>query len=95
MEYSCVQLADLLDEILMIIFKQLYNIEVFYSLIGVSKRFNKILHDPSFTSVLRLVEYSVDDHVCSLHYRMFHRFCLQILPQIHHTRKISLKRFNK
>ncbi|CAF2819832.1 unnamed protein product [Rotaria sp. Silwood2] len=56
----------------------------FYSLIGVNKRLNKILHDPTFTSVLTLIDYSVDGCICSLPYPMFYRFCSQILPQIYH-----------
>ncbi|CAF3716482.1 unnamed protein product [Rotaria socialis] len=84
MKYSCVQLTDLADEILMIIFNQLHNVEALYSLIGVNKRLNKILHDPTFTCVLTLMDYSVDGSISSLPYPMFHRFCSQILPQIHH-----------
>jgi hypothetical protein len=30
------------------------------------------------------MDHSVDGRVCSLPYPMFNRFCLQILPQIHH-----------
>jgi hypothetical protein len=56
MEYSCVQLNDLSDEILMIIFKELSNIAVFYSLIGVSKRLNKTLHT-IFTNRLTLLSF--------------------------------------
>jgi hypothetical protein len=49
MEYSCIQLNDLPDEILMIILKKLNNLEILYSLIGVNKRSNKIVHDTIFT----------------------------------------------
>ena len=80
MEYSSVQLTDLPDEILIIIFKQLDNVEALYSLINVNKRLNKILHDPIFTSSLTLMDHSVDGRICSLSYSMFNRFCLQILP---------------
>ena len=37
MKYGCVQLTDLSDEILMIILKQLHNVEALYSLIDVNK----------------------------------------------------------
>jgi len=83
MESACVQLTDLPDEILIIIFKQLHYVEALYSLIDVNKRLNKILHDPSFTSALTLMDHSVDGRICSLPYPMFYRF-LQILPRIHH-----------
>ena len=52
MEYSCVQLNDLPDEILLIILKKLSNIEVFYSLLDVNKRLNKITYDSIFTNRL-------------------------------------------
>jgi hypothetical protein len=84
MEHSCIQFTDLPDEILMIIFKQLYNIEVLYSFIGVNKRLNKIVHDSTFTNVLTLLNYPLDGSICSLPYPMLNRFYLQILPQIHH-----------
>ncbi|UJR30007.1 hypothetical protein I4U23_017553 [Adineta vaga] len=84
MEYSCVQLTDLPDEILMIIFKKLRNVEALYSLTDVNTRLNKILHDPVFTSVLTLMDRSVNNRICSLSYPILHRFYLQILPQIHH-----------
>jgi hypothetical protein len=44
-----VQLDDLPDEILMYIFKKLYNDEVLYSLMDVNQRLNRILHDRIFT----------------------------------------------
>jgi hypothetical protein len=84
MEYSGIQLTDLPDEILMTIFKQLYGVEILYSLIGVNKRLNRIVHDPIFTSVITLFNYRLDDSIYSLSYPMLDRFCSQILPQIHH-----------
>ncbi len=41
--YSLIQLNDLPDEILLIIFKKLNNIELLYSLINVNKRVKKIV----------------------------------------------------
>ncbi len=84
MEYSGVQLTDLPNEILMTIFKQLDGVEILYSLIGVSKRLNKIVHDPIFTHELTLLNNRLDGSICSLSYPMLIRFCLEILPQIHH-----------
>src|SRR5690349_20829140 len=83
MEYSCVQLNDLPDEILLIIFKKLANIEVLYSLIGVNKRLNKIAHDFVFTNHLALLTSTSDGFVYSLRYLILDRFCLHILPKIH------------
>jgi len=50
MKYSCVQLLNFPDEILMIIFKKLDNIEVLYSLMNINMRLNQILSDPVFTT---------------------------------------------
>ncbi|CAF0798961.1 unnamed protein product [Adineta steineri] len=85
MEYSCVHLTDLPDEILMIIFKKLHNVEALYSLIDVNKRLNKILHDPIFTSTLTLMNYSVDGRICSLPDAIYHRLFMKILLAVHHN----------
>ncbi|CAF1485932.1 unnamed protein product [Rotaria sordida] len=76
MEYSCLGLNDLADEILMIIFKKLDNIEVLYSLLGVNQRLNKIVHDSVFTNSLFLGSELRNDMIRD-------RFCSKILPEIH------------
>jgi hypothetical protein len=83
MEYSCIQLNDLPDEILMIIFKKLANAEVLYSLSGVNKRLNKIIHDSVFTNDLSLLMSTSDGLVYSLSDLILDRFCSHILPKIH------------
>jgi hypothetical protein len=83
MEYSCVQLNDLPDEVLMIIFKKLANIEILYSLVGVNKRLNKIVHDSVFTNHLTLTLSSSNGFVYSLPNSILNRLCLYILPKIH------------
>jgi len=85
MEYSCIGLNDLPDEILMIILKKLNNFDILYSFQGVNQRLNKILQDPIFTSHLTFVKWLshnfIDLICCDM---MLNRFCLQILPSIHH-----------
>jgi hypothetical protein len=83
MKYSCVQLNDLPDEILLTIFKKLYNAEVLYSLIGVNKRLNKIAQDTIFTGHLTLIRCSLNDSIYPVTESMLDRFCSQILPEIH------------
>jgi hypothetical protein len=80
---SCVQLNDLPDEILMIIFKKLAKAEVLYSLLGVDKRLNKIAHDSVFTNDLPLLMSTSDGLVYSLPDPILDRFCSHILPKIH------------
>ncbi|CAF5097090.1 unnamed protein product [Rotaria sp. Silwood1] len=83
MAHSLVQLNDLPDEILMIIFKNLDNDEVLYSLIGVNKRLNTFVHDSTFTSHLTLMRRFSNNTIHPLSDTIIDRF-LQILPSIHH-----------
>ncbi|CAF4580535.1 unnamed protein product [Rotaria sp. Silwood2] len=88
MEYSCVGLNDLPDEILMIIFKKLNNFDVLYSLHGVNQRLNKLIQDSIFTNRLTFVKcflYNFIDLISSD--MILNRFCLQILPEICHKIK--------
>ncbi|CAF0910860.1 unnamed protein product [Rotaria sordida] len=85
MKYSFIQLNNLPDEILLIILKNLHNVEVLDSLIGVNKRLNTIAYDSIFTNHLTL--YFMDKRISSLPDPMLDRFCLQILPEIHHKIK--------
>lgn len=87
MDDLLIQLNDLPDELLIIIFKNMYNTEVLYYLINVNKRFNKILHDPIFTSCLSLMRCSSYGLCYPLHDSILDRFCLEILHEIHHKIK--------
>ncbi len=77
------KLNDLPDEILLIIFKKIDNIEVLYSFIGVNKRFNKLVHDSIFTNCLTMTRCSSNGSFDRLDNQILDRFCLQILPEIH------------
>ncbi|CAF1319549.1 unnamed protein product [Rotaria sp. Silwood1] len=84
MEYSCTGLNNLPDEILMIIFQKLNNIDVLYSFYGINQRLNKIIHDRIFTSHLTFVKWLSDNFIDLFSSNiMLNRFCLQILPSIH------------
>ncbi|CAF3395329.1 unnamed protein product [Rotaria sp. Silwood1] len=92
MEASPLQINDLPDEILMIIFKNMYNTELLYSLLDVDKRLNRIVCDSAFTyrlNLLRLVPSRLIVLTSLSRYFIYplldpilNRFCLQILPQI-------------
>jgi hypothetical protein len=66
MEHSSVQLIDLPDELLMIIFKKLDNMNLLYSLVGVNMRLNQIISDRVFTGYLILLRWSSDDGIYPL-----------------------------
>jgi hypothetical protein len=84
MACSHVQLVNLPDEILMIIFKKLNNVQVFCSLMNVNMRFNQIVRDSIFTSQITLMEQNSSTNLASpLSDIVLDKFCLKILPQIH------------
>jgi hypothetical protein len=85
MEDLSIQLDHLPDEILIYIFKKLYNHEVLYSLIGVNQRLDRIVHDKIFTRDLCLLRYcSYDDSIIPLPDSRIDRCCSKILPDIGH-----------
>jgi hypothetical protein len=82
MEDLFIQLDDLPDEILIMILKKLENSDALYSLIGVNKRLDTIVQDSIFTSYLELTA-PLDD-LKKFTDTVLDRFCLKILPKIHH-----------
>jgi hypothetical protein len=84
MESSCIGLNNLPDEILMIVFQKLNNVDVLYSFHGVNHRLNKIIHDSIFTNRLSFVQRLKCKFIDLLHCdAILNRYCLQILPDIH------------
>jgi hypothetical protein len=91
-KYSSIRLTDLPDEILMIIFKKLTNIELFYSLMNVDPRLDGILNESIFTRRLILVRFIshrlVNPRSLAPYYvyplldSILDRFCESILPKI-------------
>src|ERR1700722_19426392 len=84
MEHSIVQLIDLPDELLVMIFQRLNNVELLYSLMGINTRLDRIISDPVFTTYLTLFRYFSNHHICPLVDTVLGRFCSQILPKIHY-----------
>jgi len=84
MEHSVFQLIDLPDELLLMIFKNMKKALALYSFMGINKRFDEILQDPIFTNRLTLMTCSVNGHFYPMRYKTINRFCLHILPKIHH-----------
>ena len=73
---------DLPDEIIMLILNKLDNVDVLYCLMDVNPRLDRILHDAMFTKKIALVE--TTSSVERLDEKLLDRFCLEILPKIHH-----------
>jgi hypothetical protein len=88
MKEAFVQLNDLPDEIILLIFKKLSNLEVLYSFIDVNKRLNNIVHDSIFTNRLTMTRCSFDGPPPPPPINpVLNRFCSQILPSISHQIK--------
>lgn len=92
MEYSSIRLTDLPDEILMIIFQKLKNIELLYYLTDVNPRLDCILNESIFTNrlvLLRFISGHLVDSKSLVSCRAYplldpilDRFCERILPKI-------------
>jgi hypothetical protein len=80
MECSRVELFDLPDEILLMIFKKLENVEILYSLMDINMQLNQIVSTPIFTSQITLMKQTSPLELPDI---VVDRFCLQILPKIH------------
>ncbi|CAF1196216.1 unnamed protein product [Adineta steineri] len=82
MEHLLVELNDLPDEILLMIFKKLNNVSLLCSLISVNRRLNTIVRDPIFTCHLKLMRHSPNDSIGPLPNTTLDRLCSEILPEI-------------
>ncbi|CAF4153008.1 unnamed protein product, partial [Rotaria sordida] len=92
MNQSDIHLVDLPNEILLMILKRLDNINVLYSLMGTfDGQFDILLQDNIFTNTLNMISRSStdndDDDIYSIDDQILDRFCIDILPKIHHNVK--------
>ncbi|CAF4499091.1 unnamed protein product [Rotaria sp. Silwood2] len=78
-----VNIMNLLDEIILIIWNKLNKIDVLYSFLNVSKRFDKLIRDKIYTHSIELIKTNCEEKDnCSLSDQILDRFCLDTLPQI-------------
>ncbi|CAF1676145.1 unnamed protein product, partial [Rotaria sordida] len=88
MNLSKVGLLDLPNEILVMIFKKLDNIDVLYSLLDVdNQRLDIIAQENTFTNTLKFLIITLTDDILSLTDSIVDRFCTNILPRIHQNVK--------
>ena len=88
MNQSNFHLLDLPNEILLIILKKLDNMDVLYSLLDVdNQRLDILAQENIFTNTLNFVSTTLTDDIFSLTDRIVDRFCINILPRIHHNVK--------
>jgi hypothetical protein len=80
-----VNILDLPDEILLIIFKKLNNIDLLYSLVGVNQKLDKVACDIRFTKEVNLTTISPNDTSDSRLNAIVDRLYTHILPRIHNN----------
>jgi hypothetical protein len=89
MNQANVHFLDLPNEILFLILKNLDNIDVLYSLLGIShQRLEIIAQEQTFSDILNFVFISKStDEISSISGSILDRFCISILPRIHQNTK--------
>ncbi|CAF1486555.1 unnamed protein product, partial [Rotaria sordida] len=88
MNLSNIGLLDLPYDILLIILKKLNNIDVLYSLLDVdNQRLDIIVQENTFTNTLNFVLTTSTDDISPFTDSILDRFCINILPRIHHNIK--------
>jgi hypothetical protein len=81
-------LLDLPNEILLLILKKLNNIDVLYSMFGIShQQLDILLSENTFTNTLNFVLTTTNDDITPLPDGTVNRFCKNILPKIDQTIK--------
>ena len=83
MNRSSIELNDFPDEVLLLIFKEMSNVEVLYSLFNVNERLDSIIRDSVFTNHLNFLKWSSKRYLNIFSPDIiFDRFCSQILPSV-------------
>ncbi|CAF1462450.1 unnamed protein product [Adineta ricciae] len=82
MKTRIIDLLDLPDEILLIIFNKLGSFDVLYSLLNSTQRLDRIARSSYSKSINFSIELS-DGQICPIDSAKLHRFNIEMLPQIH------------
>ncbi len=77
-------ILDLPNEILLIIFNELNMIDVLYSFVNINERFNRLVLDPLYIRHIDMTINSSSNGISSIDNLVLDRICKTILPQIHH-----------
>jgi len=76
-------ILDLPDEMLFIIFKKMNMIDVFYSILDVNQRFHRLVLDSIYISHLNLTNKTLLNRSSPIANQVLDRICEKILPRIH------------
>ena len=80
-------ILDLPNEILLIIFKKLKMVDVLYSFVNVTQRFDQLILDPLYIHSLDMTSMKMKsyyDRIYSIDNQLLDKICKNILPQIYH-----------
>lgn len=77
-----INILDLPDEILRIIFNKLNTTEIFYSLVGVNQRFDRLALDSLYIPHLDFVIKRSNIHNSSVDVHILDKICENVLPRI-------------
>lgn len=77
-------LTDLPDEILLIIFNKLCSVNVLYSLLNSTQQLDRIARSIDDTKSINFSIQSSDGAFSTIDPDKLHRFCIEILLQVHH-----------
>ena len=80
-----INILNLPDEILRIIFNKLNTADVFYSLVGVNQRFDRLAPDPLYINHFDLVVKRSDIRSSLIDVHILDRICKTFLPRINET----------
>ncbi|CAF5151110.1 unnamed protein product, partial [Rotaria magnacalcarata] len=79
-------ILDVPNEILLIIFNNLNVVDVLYSLVNVTQRFDQLILEPFYTHSLDMTSMTMKsyfDRIYSIDSQLLDRICQNILPRIH------------
>jgi hypothetical protein len=80
-------ILDLPNEIIFIIFNKLNMVDVLYSLVDVTQRFDQIVLNPLYIRNLNMIAVTMKscfEFIYSIDNQVLDRICRNILPRIHH-----------
>lgn len=75
---------DLPDEMILAIWKYLYNIDVLSAFTGLNSQFDRLIRDDAVIGSLTLLSHYPDQYPHLQPDSILDRFCLELLPKIHH-----------
>ena len=84
MENTTPGLLKLPDEILVIIFNKLSSIDVLYSLLNSTQRLDHIARSIDYAKSINFSVELSNGQLTAIDPNKLHRFCVELLPQIHH-----------